>query len=77
LILLIFAAGWRNLFVVRNLRVAFFGCGRAYKVTAKNVSVLFGAVRDFFKIWNLGYQQVIHNAKTFTTAHLLSVFVAI
>jgi hypothetical protein len=48
-----------------------------FKVKAKNVSVLFGAARGFFKIRNLSYQQVIHNAKTFATAHLLGDLAAI
>jgi hypothetical protein len=37
-------------------------------VTAKSKLVLFGTAGDFFKVRNLSYQQVIHNAKLFATA---------
>jgi hypothetical protein len=49
-------------------------------VTVKNVSVLFGifsVAETAFKMWNLSYQQVIHNAEIFVEAHLRIIFVAI
>jgi len=69
LIFLIFATGWCNFFVISGLNAINYSRAQIEKATAKNAPVLFNPAKDTFLVWNLGYQQVIHNAEIFATAH--------